>query len=131
MDLRATLNGTLTIHVASEWGDKIDLARVAALQGAGGTPLPRRRRTPASIDFRPPPVRVPLPPVPLDLPEIGAVQAGAEAALFDFGGVSVELNVPFALSPQGLAELAGHLADPAAIVRATRLAVTPLHQRLF
>lgn len=131
MDLPNVLHGILHIDVAFDWGDEIELARVAALEGAGGQPLPRRRRTPASIDFRPPPVRLRLPPVALELPELGPVTASAEAAVFDFGGVSVALEVPFALSPTCLTHLAGYLADPTPIVQATRLAVAPLHRQIL
>lgn len=131
MELPAILSGTLHVHVAFDWGDEIDLGRVTALQGAGGQPLPRRRRTPASIDFRPPPVRLPLQPVVLELPELGQVKAAAEAAVFDFGGVSVALEVPFSLSPGHLTHLAGYLADSTPVVQATRLAAEPLHRQLL
>jgi hypothetical protein len=130
-ELPANLSGTLHIHVAFDWGDEIDLPRVAAIQGAGGQPLPRRRRTPSSFEYRPLPVRLGLEAVPIELAEVGAIKAPGEATLFDFGAVSIALHVPFALSPAGLTHLAGFLADPTPAVRAARLAAEPLFQRLL
>jgi len=130
-ELPANLRGTLHIHVAFDWGDEIDLPRVAAIQGAGGQPLPRRRRTPSSFEYRPLPVRLPLEPVPLELAELGAIKAPAEATLFDFGAVSIALHVPFALAPAGLTHLAGFLVDATPVVRAARLAAETLFQRLL
>jgi hypothetical protein len=131
MDPPGNLSGTLHIHVAFDWGDEIDLPRAAAIQGAGGHPLPRRRRTPSSFEFRPLPIRFALEPVPLELAEVGTLKAAGEATLFDFGAVSVALHVPFKLAPAGLSHLAGFLADATPVVRATRLAVEPLFQRLL
>jgi hypothetical protein len=130
-ELPGNLRGTLHIHVAFDWGDEIDLPRAAAIRGAGGHPLPRRRRTPSSFEYRPLPIRLALDPVPLELAELGAVKAVAEATLFDVGAVSVALHVPFALAPAGLTHLAGFLADATPVIRAARLATEPLFQRLL
>jgi hypothetical protein len=130
-ELPGNLRGTLHIHVAFDWGDEIDLPRAAAIHGAGGHPLPRRRRTPSSFEYRPLPIRLALEPVPLELAEVGAIKAAAEATLFDVGAVSVALHVPFALAPAGLTHLAGFLADATPVVRAARLASEPLFQRLL
>jgi hypothetical protein len=123
--------GTLHIHVAFDWGDEVDLNTVSALRGSVGQKLPRRRRTPTSIEYRPLPLRFSLLPIALTLPEIGAATAQAEATLFDFAGVSVELEVPFRLSPAALLQLAGYLADPEALVSAVRSAVEPLYKQLL
>ena len=93
--------------------------------------MPARRRTPSSIEFRPPPVRLSLEQVPLELAGLGSLQVQAEAAVFDFGGVSVGLQVPFALGPGELRSLAGSLADPAPVVQAARRAVEPLYRQLL
>ncbi len=120
--------GTLHIHVAFDWGDEIDLDHARKARGTSGRPLPRRRRTPTSIEYRPPPVRFDLEPVSLELPEIGTLTVPAEVALFDFAGVSLHLRVPFYLDAAALAALAGYLADPDNVVRAARAALEPLHQ---
>src|SRR5947209_3599031 len=81
-------HGTLHIYVAFDWGEQIRLDDAASHVPASRQELPRRRRTPPSFTYRPPPLHLALEPVPLDLPEIGAVQAAAGLTLFDFGAVS-------------------------------------------
>jgi hypothetical protein len=127
----ALLTGTLHIYVAFDWGDEVRLDLARSLVPAEVHDLPRRRRTPPSIGYRPAPLRFLLEPVPLSLPELGAVQVGAEATVFDFAAVSVALHLPFRLPPAALARLAGHLAEPAPLVRAARAALQPLHRRLL
>lgn len=126
-----TFAGTLHIHVAFDWGDEIDLTTVRKLLRTTAHPLPRRRRTPVSFEYRPLPIRFALPPIGLQLPEIDAAQAPAEATVFDFAGVSVALRVPFALDAGALARLAGELAEPREVVRAVRGAIEPLYQQLL
>jgi hypothetical protein len=123
--------GMLQVYVAFDWGDEVDLDRARHLVPAGVHVLQRRRRTPTSIAYRPSPLRVALKPVPLELPELGTVQAAAVATVFDFAGVSVALQVPFTLTAAGLARLADHLAEPTALVQAGRSALEPLYQQLL
>ena len=59
--------------------------------------------------------------MPLSLPEIGVLRADAEASLFDFGGISTGLHVPFHLTLPQLTRLAGWLAEPAEVVQAARV----------
>ncbi len=125
------LTGTLHIAVAFDWGEEIDLEHARRLVRAGVHRLPRRRRTPTSITYRPAPLRCALGPVALDLPEIGPVEVSAEATLFDFAAVSVALHVPFHLSAGALSRLAGWLADPSSLVRTARSALEPLHRKLL
>jgi hypothetical protein len=125
-----TFAGILHIHVAFDWGDEIDLEQARRLAPAAPRDLPRRRRTPSSITYRPPPLRFPLAPAALKLPEIGPVQPEAEATLFDFGAVSVDLRVPFRLPPEALTRLAGWLADPTPLEKAARSALEALHQKV-
>ena len=125
------LTGTLHVYVAFDWGDEVDLERARALVPAEQQVLTRRRRTPSSFSYRPPPLRFLLEPPALDLPGVGPVPATAEATVFDFAAVSVALHVPFRLPLAGLVRLAGRLADPDPLVRAARAAVTPLHRRLL
>jgi hypothetical protein len=76
-------------------------------------------------------LRFVLPPVALDLPEVGAVRPATGVTLFDFAGVSVAFQVPFHLPPDALRHLAGWLADPAPLVKLARSALEPLHQKLL
>jgi hypothetical protein len=124
------LSGTLHVYVAFDWGDEVDLERARQLVPAEVHDLPRRRRTPSSISYRPPPLRFLLDPLVLPLPDLDPVPATAEATVFDFAAVSVALHVPFRLPVGTLKRLAGRLADPGALVQAARTAVTPLHARL-
>jgi hypothetical protein len=126
----ATITGTLHIYVAFDWGEEVDLERARSLVPAQTHVLPRRRRTPTSIAYRPPPLRFRLAPVALDLPEVGSVEADGEVTVFDFAAVSTALHVPFRLSPARLLCLAGWLAEPTSVVQAAQLALRPLHQQL-
>ncbi len=124
------LVGVLHIYVALDWGDEVDLERARRLAPAELLTLARRSRTPSSISYRPLPLRFRLPPLPLELAELGAVQAEAEATVFDFGGLSLALRVPLKLSPAALLRLAGSLSEPARIVEAARRAIAPLFEQL-
>jgi hypothetical protein len=125
------LAGTLHIYVAFDWGEEVVLDRARSLVSAEVHGLPRRRRTPSSFAYRPAPLRVRLPGVPLNLPELELVQASAEATVFDFAAVSLALHVPFALPPACLLNLANGLADPASIVQRAHAVLEPLYQQLF
>jgi hypothetical protein len=127
----AVLAGVLHVYVAFDWGEEIFLDRARSLVAAEVRELPRRRRTPSSIAYRPAPVRVPLPAVELAMPELGLVQAAAEATVFDFAAVSLALHVPFCLPPAGLLRLANGLANPTDLVQAARSVLEPLHQQLL
>jgi hypothetical protein len=126
--------GVLQVYVAFDWGDEIDLEQAGRMVPGEVLSLSRRPRTPTSIGFKPPPLRFSLAPVPLPLPGLGAAVRSVEATVFDFGAVSVALEVPFELAAAGLTQLAGHLADPAtaaAVVQAARQAVLLLHGKLL
>jgi hypothetical protein len=125
------VSGTLHVHVAFDWGEEIHLQRARRLVPAETRVLPRRRRTPSSFTYRPAPLRFQMASVPLDLPEIGAVPAAAEATIFDFAAVSLALRVPFRLPAAALTRLAGWLAEPGPLVQAARAALEPLHQKLL
>src|SRR5262249_50445669 len=125
------LAGTLHIFVAFDWGDELDLERARQLVPAEVHELPRRRRTPPSIAYRPPPLRFHLPAVPFGLCVGDDTSAIVEATMFDFAAVSVAFHVPFRLPLMQLQELAASLTDPAPLLAAARSAVTPLHDRLL
>src|SRR5262249_52486089 len=124
------LAGTLHVFVAFDWGEEARLDRAGELAPGQRLDLPRRRRTPPSIAFSPSPLRFGLGEVALELPEIGRVSPAAEAALFDFAGVSVSVRVPFACSAEALTRLAGAVAEPAPVVDAARTALRPLDETL-
>ena len=121
MDAAAMITGTLHCSLAVDWGDEIDLERAARLVPAEPHGLPRRRRTPATIAYRSPPLRFRLPSAPLPFPHLTAGRAGmvdssewgdAEAMVFDFGAANIVFRVPFQLASGQLSELAGQLAAP-------------------
>jgi hypothetical protein len=125
------LRGVLHVYVAFDWGEEMDLEAARRLVPAEVHALPRRRRTPSSIAYRPSPLKVTLPNVPLQLPGLGPITAPAEATIFDFAAVSTALHVPFTLSRAALTQMAGWLADPTPLVQAARAVLTPLHGRLL
>src|SRR5437868_14131490 len=86
------LTGTLHVYVAFDWGDELDLERARQLVPAEVHALPRRRRTPPSIAYRPPPLRFRLAPAALGLPSGDDAPAAAEATVFDFAAVRVALH---------------------------------------
>jgi hypothetical protein len=129
--MAGTLTGVLYLYVAFDWGDEVDLEHARKRVPAEVHALPRRRRTPSSITYRPPPLFFALAPVPLQLPELGPVNASAGATVFDFAAVSLALQVPFRLPADGLSRLAGWLADPTPVVQAARQALRPLHEEML
>lgn len=122
--------GTLHVFVAFDWGEAIDLERARGLAPGQVHDLPRRRRTPSSFSYRPAPLEIGLGDISLELPELGQVAAGARLTMFEFAAVSVAMRVPFELSSDRLANLAGALADPSSVIQAARAAVRPLYERL-
>jgi hypothetical protein len=134
-ELPAQLAGSLNLFVAFDWGEEVDLKRARQLGPSVVLDLTRRPRTPASIAYRPPPLRFPLAPMAIDLPGLpGTAVRAPEATVFDFAAVSAALRVPFRLSPAELRALAGRLSEPVtttAVMRAARAALEPLHQKLL
>ena len=124
------MQGTLHIFVAFDWGDEILLDKVREIVPASAQELPRRRRTPLSFFYRPPPLRVQLPNVALELAELGTIEAAASATLFDFGAVSIALQIPFAATQEALLQVAGTLAESGPIINKARQALEPLHKQL-
>jgi hypothetical protein len=125
-----SLAGVLHIYVAFDWGDAIGLEKARGLVPASFQELPRRRRTPSSFSYRPPPLHMALAPTPLELAELGRVEAQAGLTVFDFAGVSLALRVPLTLPAEALIRLAGSLADPTALVQAARTLLQPIFDTL-
>jgi hypothetical protein len=120
---------TATVHLAFAFdiGDEIDLDRARLiLQGQRGQ-LPRRRRTPESIRYRPAPIRVELEPAGIALPGDHplARPPRAELTLFDFAAISLSVRFHLNTSPVALLDLAGRLAEPAALTEAARRLLSP------
>ncbi len=125
------LPGMLHVHVAFDWGDEVDLEHAKRLARAEEHQLSRRPRTPSSFAYRPSPLCFVLGEIQLELPEMAAVKASAEATIFDFGGVSVDITVPLCLSREGLLRLAGHLSDRDPLLKAARNLSEPLYRKLL
>jgi hypothetical protein len=125
------LAGTLHIFVAFDWGGEVRLEEARSLVPAEEHVLPRRRRSPSSISYRPPPLRFVLGPVPLTLPELGTLSFAAEAIVFDFAAASVSLRAGFRLPQESIRRLAGQLAEVEVVPQAARAAVAPLHHNLL
>lgn len=123
------LNGSLYFNTAFDWGDEIDLVRAASLAPSQEQELGRRPRTPASIGYRPAPLRFPLPEIVVRFGDAD-VRASAEASVFDFGGVNVRLEIPLRHAAKELRRLAGDPTLQPALIAAARSAVQDLHQRL-
>ncbi len=129
------LTGRLSIYVAFDWGEEINL-ELARKQGAGVVlDMVRRPRTPRSLAFRPPPLRFPLGPVVISMPGLeGTTVRAAEATVFDFAGVSVALQIPFTMPRRELRLLAARLNDPEPslqIVQTARAVLEPLYHKLL
>lgn len=127
----APLTGLLHIYVAFDWGEEIALEPACELVRGEAASLPQHGQTLPSMLNRPPPLRVSLDPALLALPELGRVKAAGEAMIFDFGAVSVALQVPFHLSAAALSRLAGYLAEPGDVVQTTRTVLGNLYQKLL
>jgi hypothetical protein len=124
----------VTVHLAFAFdiGDEIDLDRARLiLQGAPGQ-LPRRRRTPESIGYRPAPIRVEVDPTVIELPgEWSLLQpARGELTLFDFGAVSLAVRYSVETTPAALLSLAARLANQARLAEAARQLLIPWLDRL-
>src|SRR5438552_2878418 len=105
--------GTLHIFIAFDWGDEIDLEEARKRTSASGPKeLTRRRRTPQSMAFRPPPLYIDLPAISIELEGLGRIEAAAGLTLFDIGAVTLALRVPFQMGQEELLALAGSLAAP-------------------
>src|ERR1051326_1270438 len=125
------LRGTLHVYVAFDWGDEILLEKAQALVPAERRTLPRRRRTPSSFAYTPPPLRLLLRPPPIEIPELGPVIVSGEATVFDFAAGSAAFHVPLTASAEQLLRLAGHLAQPQSWITAARTAFPPLYNELL
>src|SRR5271166_1812450 len=115
----AWLNEPLSVVVhlafAFDIGDEIDLERARLILHGEPGQLPRRRRTPESIGYRPAPIRVELEPDGIALPGAWSWNRPprGELTLLDFGAISLAVQFHLSATPTVLLELAGRLAEPA------------------
>ena len=94
--------------------------------------MPRRRRTPESIGYRPAPIRVELEPAGVTLPGDWAFSRPprGELTLFDFGAVSLAVRFHMTATPTALLELAGRLAEPSPRTEAARQLLLPWFRQI-
>jgi hypothetical protein len=123
------------VYVAFDWGEEIDLEHSGRLAQGAVIDLSRRPRTPSSFTYKPPPLRFPLEPVPVDLPVLDRqTTASAVATVFDFAAVSLTFRLPFRLAMAELRDRAGRLTESstsAQFIRAARIALEPLFHALL
>jgi hypothetical protein len=125
----------VVVHLAFAFdiGDEIDLEQARQLLKGELGQLPRRKRTPESIGYRPAPIRVPLEPTGIVLPgdhtPVGSPRA--ELTLFDFGAVSLAVQFRLVATPSALLQLAGRLAELAPLNDAARKLLAPWVERLM
>ncbi len=127
-----TLDVTIHLAFAFDIGYEIDLERARTLLPGESGALARRRRTPESIRYRPAPFRLALHAGSLQLPKAPPTSAPprAELSLFDFGAISLAVQFPIRLTPPELLELAGELAEPAALNTAVRQLLAPWIEKI-
>ena len=124
-------SGILHAFVAFDWGEEISLEKARQLVPAELHTLRRKSRTPPSIAYQSPPLRVDLPPIVVSLPVLETVHALADLMLFDFGAASLALQIPFRLPARELTRLAGALADPTVFIQAASTTLKPIYVKLL
>jgi hypothetical protein len=117
--------------VAFDLGVEINLARAKQLIPAEFFELPRQARTPTSIGYEPPPLRLGLERLTLSLPGVGDVVADADATVFDFGGASAALHIPWEASAATLSALARGLGEPAPLVKRAADALKTVYDQIL
>src|SRR3954453_2076828 len=126
------LDAVIHLAFAFDVGYEIDLERARPLLPGESGPLARRRRTPESIRYRPAPLRAAFKAPELALPGgFGRDRPPrAELSIFDFGAVSLAASFPSRSTPEALLELAGALAEPAALNASARALIAPWIERI-
>ncbi len=126
--------GHCHVYFAFLAASQVDLERAQAIARSRPTErarFQRDRRTPAYLDFDPPPLQVSVPcrPVPLGAGGFSS-EVQAEVTIFDFGAFSVDYRVPFAGSLADLARLSSALYDHAGLRAEARARVDELVETL-
>jgi hypothetical protein len=122
--------GVCHVYFAFLAAAKVDLERAQAIARKGPTErtrFQRDRRTPAYIDFDPPPLQITLPCDPV---HVGAgafaTEAQVDVTIFDFGALSVDYRVPFQDALPELARLSSALYDHVGLLGAARARVAEI-----
>jgi hypothetical protein len=126
--------GHCHVYYAFLAAQRVDLDRAQAIARARPTErarFQRGRRTPAYLDFDPPPLQITLPceSVPIGVGRF-ASEAQADVTIFDFGAFSVDFRVPFDASLAELNALSSALYDHAGLLGAARRRVDELARAL-
>ncbi|MBY0397229.1 MAG: hypothetical protein K2X91_12305 [Thermoleophilia bacterium] len=126
------LDVVVHVNIAFDLGYEIDLEAARPLMKGVRGVLPRRRRTPESIRYRPAPLRVPIEPTVVRLPaESQAVRpSSGQLSVFDFGAASLALRFDLRATPEELLGLAGELADLSPLMAQARELIGPWVERL-
>ena len=117
----AALAATIHLAFAFDVGYEIDLDAARKLVAVEDGALPRRKRTPESIRYRPAPLRFAVDAADMKPPTglIGTSPARAELSVFDFGAVSLMVRFPVAGS-SGALSLAGRGAGRTVVLDGMR-----------
>lgn len=123
----APIPATIHLAFAFDVGYEIDLDAARGLLPVEDAALPRRKRTPESIRYRPPPLRLRIEPSGITLP--GNLEASApphaELSLFDFGALSLMVRFPVVATPAELSAALEELAEPSPWTDAARKLLEP------
>lgn len=127
-------HGHCHVYFAFLAASQVDLDRAQAIARARPTErtrFQRDRRTPAYLDFDPPPLQITLPcePVPIGIGRF-ASEGQADVTIFDFGAFSVDFRVPFDATLAELNALSSALYDHAGLLGAARRRVEELAETL-
>jgi hypothetical protein len=127
-------HGRCHVYFAFLAASQVDLDRAQAIARARPTErtrFQRDRRTPAYLDFDPPPLQITLPcePLPIGIGRF-ASEAQADVTIFDFGAFSVDFRVPFDATLAELNALSSALYDHAGLLGAARRRVEELVETL-
>jgi hypothetical protein len=122
--------GHCHVYFAFLAASQIDLERAQAIARTRPTErsrFQRDRRTPAYLDFDPPPLQITVPcdPVPVGAGRF-ASEAQVDVTIFDFGAFSVDCRIPFEHALEDLARLSSALYDHAGLLGAARARVDEL-----
>jgi hypothetical protein len=125
-------SGQILVYQLFTLADTVDLDRLSAALGVEAivSPFTSRRPTPQYIQFRNPPITLPMGDRPVTLAPYRPLTARVTAKVFDFGVLSVRWSFP---APETFEELvleAGHYIDNAELEAASRQIVSELRPRL-
>jgi hypothetical protein len=124
--------GHCHVYFAFLAASAVDLERAQATmreQQAVRPRFQRDRRTPAYLDFDPPPLQITLPCEPVPVGAL-ASESQADVTVFDFGAFSVDFRIPFDQPLAELGALSSALYDHTGLLDCARRRVEELRARL-